>query len=237
VKAAQAGSAGAVRPRPDLPDAGQRAYRSPEPHLRCGQKARAMSPKSVLKTFPIERGTALVQAVLPSSRSVSLESPAIEVMTDLSHVKAASIAPSAPLKQAELTMIHQGVRMLFVVTELPSVEGLITYSDLHGARQMRAANDRHVRWDELCVADAMTELAALHAINFDDLRTATVANLIATLQRFGRNHLLVMQPPATGAPACVRGVISRTQIERQLGQPVQVTEIASSFAEIERALI
>jgi hypothetical protein len=31
--------------------------------------------------------------------------------------------------------------------------------------------------------------------------------------------------------------VSSTQIERQLGQRVEVDEIASSFAEIERALI
>jgi hypothetical protein len=35
----------------------------------------------------------------------------------------------------------------------------------------------------------------------------------------------------------VRGVISRSQIERQLGSTIELTEIASSFAEIERALV
>jgi hypothetical protein len=31
-------------------------------------------------------------------------------------------------------------------------------------------------------------------------------------------------------------VISRAQIERQLGAPIDLTQIASSFSEIERAL-
>jgi hypothetical protein len=34
----------------------------------------------------------------------------------------------------------------------------------------------------------------------------------------------------------VRGVISRTQIERQLGQPIEVTERLGNFAEVVRAL-
>jgi hypothetical protein len=34
----------------------------------------------------------------------------------------------------------------------------------------------------------------------------------------------------------VRGVISRAQIERQLGTVINLTQIASSFSEIERAL-
>jgi hypothetical protein len=41
-----------------------------------------------------------------------------------------------------------------------------------------------------------------------------------------------------GAPALhrVRGVISRAQIERQLGSMIEITPIANSFSEIERAL-
>jgi hypothetical protein len=37
-------------------------------------------------------------------------------------------------------------------------------------------------------------------------------------------------------PRVVRGVISRSQIERQLGTPFDVTPVAESFSEIERAL-
>ena len=47
----------------------------------------------------------------------------------------------------------------------------------------------------------------------------------------------VAQASPDGATRRVRGVISRAQIERQLGRPVQVTQIASSFSEIERALL
>jgi hypothetical protein len=57
-----------------------------------------------------------------------------------------------------------------------------------------------------------------------------VGNLIATLERFGRNHLLVVER------AAARGVISRSRIERPLGRTIEVTPIANTFAEIERAL-
>ena len=95
-----------------------------------------------------------------------------------------------------------------------------------------------MRWDELTVADVMTELSMLDAIPFDVMRSATVGNVIATLQRFGRDHLLVIEPTGVDrAGQRVRGVISRSQIERQLGHPVEVTPIATTFAEIERALV
>lgn len=34
-------------------------------------------------------------------------------------------------------MIHQGVRMLFVATELPAIQGLVTSTDLRGDKAMR----------------------------------------------------------------------------------------------------
>ena len=64
-----------------------------------------------------------------------------------------------------------------------------------------------------------------------------MGNVIATLKRFGRNHLLVVQAATAQTPQRVRGVISRAQIERQLGAPIDLTQIASSFSEIERALL
>ena len=59
---------------------------------------------------------------------------------------------------AEQLMIYQGERMLFVVTDLPSIEGLITSSDLRGEKPMRVAHDRNVHCDEQSVAD-MTDYA------------------------------------------------------------------------------
>jgi len=159
------------------------------------------------------------------------------VMTDLTLVKAATVAPGASLRQAEQTMVYQGVRMLFVVSEMPSVEGLITTTDMQGERAMRIVHERNTHYEDLIVADVMTELTALDAIDHDRMRNASVGDVIATLKRFGRNHLLVVQNATAQTPRRIRGVVSRAQIERQLGAPVDVTPIASSFSEIERALV
>jgi len=57
-----------------------------------------------------------------------------------------------------------------------------------------------VRYDELIVADVMTPLAILDAVDLDALRRATVSNVIATLQRHGRNLLLVVEGSAEFCP-------------------------------------
>jgi CBS domain-containing protein len=196
-----------------------------------------MLQSAVLPTFRLEPGASLTQAAPWVLNPVTPDSPALAVMTDLSQVKAASTLPSTRLREAEQIMIYQGVRMLFVVTGMPTIEGLVTTTDLHGDKQVRAVHDRQLRYDELCVADVMTPLALLDAIDFERMRLASVGDIIATLRRFGRNHLLVAESASPTAPRRVRGVISRSQIERQLGSHIDITPIANSFAEIERALI
>ena len=195
-----------------------------------------MSPAAALPTHRLERGTSIAQARPWNELPVTLDSTALDVMTDLTKVKAATTHPATLLRQAEQTMIYQGVRMLFVVTDMPSIEGLITATDLRGDKQMRVVHERNLHYDELCVADVMTELAALDAVEYDSVKHATVGNAIATLKALGRNHLLVVERVTSQTPRRVRGVISRSQIERQLGNPIDITPIAHSFSEIERAL-
>ncbi len=191
-----------------------------------------MDRNSPLPTSRIEPGTVIAQARDFQVNAVTADSPALEVMTDLTRVKAATTSPSTTLRQAEQIMINQGVRMLFVVSDMPAIEGLVTTTDLHGDTQMRLVQQRNIRYDELCVADVMAGLSELDAIEYEVMKLATVSNVIATLRRYGRNHLLVIEGPTAQTPRRVRGVISRTQLERQLGLPVAVTEVANTFADV-----
>jgi CBS domain-containing protein len=195
-----------------------------------------MNRNAVLPTFRLQSGMSIAQAEPWQTQPVTLDSPAMSVMTDLSRVKAATVHPATLLRQAEQAMIYLGVRMLFVVSEMPSIEGLVTANDLHGDRQMRLVHERALHWAELTVADVMTELSMLDAIPVEAMRTASVGDVVATLTRIGRDHLLVCETGKDSSPGRVRGVISRTQVERQLGRAIEVTPIATTFAEIERAL-
>ena len=96
-----------------------------------------MSRDIPLPTFRVEPGTSLAQAAPWNTHRVTLESPAPEVITDLTLVKAATISPTTSLRQAEQAMIYLGVRMLFVVSEIPTIEGLITSTDLRGDKLNR----------------------------------------------------------------------------------------------------
>lgn len=196
-----------------------------------------MNTAVALPTFRLEPGTAIAQARPWQAPFVDLDAPALDVMTDLTLVKAATTAPATSLRQAEQLMIYQGVRMLFVVTDMPSIEGIVTSTALRGERQMRLVHERNVHYDELCVADVMTGLSMLEAIDHARMRTARVGDVVETLQRLGRNHLLVIEAATAQTPRRVRGILSRAQIERQSGKVINITPIAHSFSEIERALV
>ena len=79
-----------------------------------------MHRDAVLPTFRLSTGTALAAATPWHSQPVTLDSPALDVMTDLTKVEGGDHpTPTKTLRQAEQAMIYQGVRMLFVVTEMP----------------------------------------------------------------------------------------------------------------------
>jgi len=200
-----------------------------------------MDATTALPTRLLGTGASLAHARPWQTHPVTLDSPALEVMTDLTLVKAATASPGTLLRQAEQLMIYQGVRMLFVVSDMPAIEGLITTTDLQGDRPMRVVQQRGLHHDELTVGDIMTPLAMLDAIALADLAHARVAQVIATLVRHGRNHLLVTDTASDAAAdgsatPRVRGVLSRAQIERQLGRTIDVPEIAHSFAELGQML-
>src|SRR5918994_7496352 len=91
----------------------------------------------------------------PQAAKVSIESPALEVMTDLGRVTPATIRAQAPLAGANQFMITRGVRLLLVVDDHENVLGVITATDLLGERPMLVATQRGLRRDELTVADIM----------------------------------------------------------------------------------
>jgi CBS domain-containing protein len=173
-----------------------------------------------LKTFRFSEDTCIPQAQPKHGSAVTLASPALNVMTDLALVRAATIDPDTLLDKAEQTMIQQGVRSLFVVSDFPCVAGLVTAADVMGEKPMRQVTQRNLQRQDLRVADVMTKLSHLDALDYDELKSANVGDVIAAFKKVGHTHFLVVQAATAQGPARIRGVISITQVERQMGQAV-----------------
>jgi CBS domain containing-hemolysin-like protein len=161
---------------------------------------------------------------------VSIDDPALDVMTDFERVSAVVIRPTDGIDEALGRMKQRGVRSLLVIDHERVVVGLVTANDVLGEKPMRLVESRHVRHEEILVEDIMTPIHKLEALDIGVVRAAKVGHIVATLQKSGRQHTLV-----TDAGGRVRGMFSATQIARQLGvDPASInpTEIMKTFAEI-----
>ena len=188
----------------------------------------------------------LRRPVQAQAARVTLDSPALDVMTDLTRTSAATIRPQAPMEGANQFMITRGVRLLLVVDERENVLGLLTATDILGEKAMRVGLDRGIPRGELIVADIMTPASRVEVLLLPDVQGARVGHVLETLRRAGRQHALVVDydvtPPrrVIDTPlrrAMVRGIFSISQVARQLGVSLQsVGEVARTFSEIEAAL-
>ena len=163
---------------------------------------------------------------------VTLDDPAIEVMTDFTKVTAISINPCANLEQANERMISSGVHMLFVTNQYHEVMGLITVNDLTGPKPMQKLTENGGKMEDLMVRDIMTPRLKLEALDFADVQRSRVGDLLETLKRMGRQHALVVERDPGSDKQVIRGVFSTTQLGKQLGQEVQSSHMAGNIAEL-----
>ena len=184
-----------------------------------------------------QRLTGAIRIVCPAAPpSVTLASPASDVMTDLRHAHAAVIDLHRSMEAANEYMKQRGVRSLLVLNKDEILTGIITATDVLGDKPLRFIQERRVKHSEILVCDIMTPLERLEAIPVEEVRRAKVGDIVASLLDTGRQHTLVIENDVEGTPV-VCGIFSLTQIEKQLGTSIPSTEIARTFTEIEATLV
>ena len=184
--------------------------------------------------------------VQTQAAGVTLESPALDVMTDLSRSSPATIRPQAPIEGARQFMISRGVRLLLVTDDRETVLGVLTATDVLGEKAVRIATDRGMKRSELTAGDIMTPAQQVEVVALADVEGARVGHVLETLRRAGRQHALVVDFDVIPAKSLidapvrrtmVRGILSLSQLGRQLGIDLQTSgEVARTFSEIEVAL-
>jgi len=195
--------------------------------------------KQVYKPLPMttmRAGTICQPQSAYVTQPVRADTPAVEVMTDLRRVQAATIRADATLAQANQAMIASGVRLLLVVGLHGVIEGLITARDLMGERSINLLHDLGGRHKSLTVADVMTPRSKIDVLEISTVARAEVGDIVATLKDVGRQHALVVDRDPLTHEETLRGIFSATQIGRQLGVPILIFEVAHTFAEIESEL-
>jgi hypothetical protein len=99
---------------------------------------------------------------------------------------------------------------------------------------MQVVQSRGILRHEVLVADIMTPVERLEAVDFEDIAHARVGHVLETLKARGRQHALVIEN--VKGKQMVRGLLSLSQLCTQLGVTIETAEVAHTFIEIEQHL-
>lgn len=187
---------------------------------------------TALARHPFKAGTDIARPTQELPKSVTLNDPALNVMTDLRKVSVLNVRAKTTLDKANAKMIRYGVRMLLVVDDADQVCGVLTATDVLGDKPVRFLQDMGGTHADILVRDVMSVIREMDVSLLADVQKAKVGNILATLKLAGRQHALVVEQKADGSQT-VCGLFSATQIARQLGVQIGTTELSKVFAEIE----
>ena len=182
----------------------------------------------------IKTGTHLFQPGYMRKGSVGWDDPALLVMTDFMRITPLTIEPTKTIKFANNKMIFCGVRLLLVTDAEGLILGLITSHDILGEKPLKYIKEHGGQRDEILVLDIMTHSDNLTATSYEDIEKATVTDVVALIRNVGRHHIAVTEN--INGKECIRGLFSQTQVALQLGEDIDFTNRANSFAELGEAL-
>jgi len=182
-----------------------------------------------LRASPLAEGAVIARPRQALPERIGLDSPALDAMTDLSQVSAVTVRAKTSIDQANGKMISHGVRLLLVLDDQERMVGLLTANDLMGEKPFHHLLRMGGTHADIQVGDIMTEYRDLEALDLEEVCGARVGQVVATLKRAGRHHALVTEDGGR----TLRGLLSVTQIARQLGVPIQTFDIAQLFSAIE----
>jgi CBS domain-containing protein len=150
---------------------------------------------------------------------LALTDPAVDVVTDFVFEQPVTVGEELPIDDALREMIRAGVRALLVVRG-EAVTGLITSYDIQGERPLQfLAESGFRRHDEIEVGHIMTAWERVPTLDWQALARARVADLTEFLKSTAATHVVLVEHTEQGRSA-VRGLISRTRLERQLGHAI-----------------
>jgi len=147
-------------------------------------------------------------------QELKVKDSAVHAMTDFTSKFAITVAPDRQIDGALADMRRLSVRAMLVV-RAESVVGLITSYDIEGPRPARFAERLQATREDITVGDIMTEWEDLPTLDWSTVQTARISDLLEIFAGVGVMHLLVLESDERGAEV-VRGLISRSRIQRQL---------------------
>ena len=161
-----------------------------------------------------------------ANQKITRNSPATKVFTDFVEYEPFVIEASMSALEAERLMQQTHVRLKFVVDGNNHFLGVVSLDDLGTQEVMKKLSEGYQR-EELLVADFMRPRSMMKAFSYAEISTATIGEIINSLQGSGHQHALVIDRESHK----IRGIISSSDIARKLKLPIDISN-KSSFSHI-----
>jgi len=187
-----------------------------------------------LRFKKVKNDTYLPTANQSMETMVSVDDPALFVMTDFLHTIPVCIESTATISVANDRMIAYGIRLLFVSDFDNDISGLITYNDIWGERPINYIQEHGGERRDIMVLDIMTRKSDLDAVKMSDVSLANVGDIVETIKACDRHHVLVTEDRRDRM--VMRGLFSISRISSLLRKNIELNNRANSFAELEKAL-
>jgi CBS domain-containing protein len=158
------------------------------------------------------------------ARHYSPETSALDFFTDFNEIKPLVIESSMPAVAVGELMIKSHVRLKLVISKDYKFLGVISTDDLIDRKIMQKLS-KGDRREEILVAEMMRSKSDLVALDFAELATATISDVIDVLKDSGTQHCLVVDR----SDNCIRGIFSASDISRKLHLSINIQDKSSFF--------
>jgi len=162
---------------------------------------------------------------------VHLDDPAMSVFTDFTREPPLTIKPDVSIGHALEKMKHAGICVLLVIDEEQRLLGEIVADDIMGDKPIRLAESTGLDHRNITVGMLMMPRDRIRVLEFEQLHSASVGHIIATLHALESRYVLVVDNGS------IRGLYAAGKMSRQLGWNIMQEEVAAhSFAEMVHSL-
>lgn len=169
-----------------------------------------------LNVFALAMNDHLVQP--EEFEDVKASTPALAILTDFRNHKPHLVDGHLEASEALEMMLAEDARIKLVVDDRREFIGVVSRDDLSEHNVLLKQIELRVKRDELLVRDLMFPRQRIHAIDYEQLKDATVADMVSTLKKSHQDYLLVVDKDEHH----IRGIVSARDIASRLHMPVEI---------------
>lgn len=171
-------------------------------------------------------------AVAPAKAKnlIDWHEPALKVAESFAENTPLQLSQSLTLPEVEREMHGHGVRFACIHDDEGQWVGLMQARELHSRQSTAVAGLLQLKWSELPVQYVMQSIKALPVLTYQQVKTAQIGDIAATLQAAGRDFALIEKSGE------LWGLLSSMTILQRTGESIRLYPKATTFVEVFSAL-